>query len=99
MIVPTANYPTSRDYGRLWDLAHTAAIACIVDMYPGRSGTRRDIASTTHSPDYLPNLVQVGSQGIIYVWAESLKAFIAQCEHCNLEWLVPPAPQAGDVQP
>jgi hypothetical protein len=28
MIVSTANYPTSRDYRQLWELAHTAAIVC-----------------------------------------------------------------------
>jgi hypothetical protein len=91
MIVPTANYPTSRDYGRLWELAHTAAIVCIVDMEHGKPGTCRDIARSVHSPEWSPELVQVGSRGIGHVWAESLEAFIAGCEQCNLEWLVPPA--------
>jgi hypothetical protein len=91
MIVPTANYPTSRDYRQLWELAHTAAIVCIVDMDHGKADTCRDIARTVHSPEWSPELVQVGSRGIGHVWAESLEAFIAGCEQCNLEWLVPPA--------
>ena len=77
MIVPTADYLTSRDYRQLWGLAHTAAIVCIVDMNHGEPGTCRDIARTTYSPDYSPELVQVGSRGIGHVWAESLDAFIA----------------------
>jgi len=91
MIVPTANYPTSRDYRQLWKLAHTAAVVCIVDMDHGKPDTCRDIARTVHSPEWSPELVQVGSRGIGHVWAESLEAFIAGCEQCNLEWLVPPA--------
>jgi len=91
MIVPTANYPTSRDYRQLWELAHTAAVVCIVDMDHGKPDTCRDIARTVHSPECSSELVQVGSRGIGHVWAESLEAFIAGCEQCNLEWLVPPA--------
>ena len=91
MIVPIANYPTSRDYRQLWTLAQTAAIVCIVDFQPGKPRTCRDIASTIHSPEYSPELVQVSSRGFGHIWAESVESFIAQCEHCNLEWLVPPA--------
>jgi hypothetical protein len=91
MIVPIANYPTSRDYRQLWTLAQTAAIVCIVDFQPDKPRTCRDIASTIHSPEYLPELVQVSSRGIGHIWAESVESFIAQCEHCKLEWLVPPA--------
>ena len=96
MIVPTANYPTSRDYCQLWELAHTAAIVCIVDMEHGKPGTCRDIARTTYSPDYMPKLVQVGSRGTSHVFAFNVVKFIAQCKQCNLEWLVPPAFQAGE---
>jgi hypothetical protein len=88
MIVPTANYPTSRDYHQLWKLTHAAAIVCIVDCDPGKSDCR-DIARTAHSPDDLPQLVQIGSRGACYVWAETIEDFIAQCQQCNLEWLVP----------
>jgi hypothetical protein len=98
MIVPTANYPTSRNYRQLWELAHTAAVACIVDMDHGKPDTCRDIARTTHSPEWSPELVQVGSRGIGHVWAESLEAFIAGCEQCNLEWLVPPAALAAEPE-
>jgi len=96
MIVPTANYPTSRDYRQLWELAHTAAVVCIVDMDHGKPDACRDIARTVHSPEWSPELVQVGSRGIGHVWAESLEAFIAGCEQCNLEWLVPPAALAAE---
>jgi hypothetical protein len=91
-----ANYPTSRDYRQLWTLAQTAAIVCIVDFQPGKPRTCRNIASTIHSPEYSPELVQVSSRGIGHIWAESVESFIAQCEHCNLEWLVPPgAPEVA----
>jgi hypothetical protein len=96
MIVPIANYQTSRDYRQLWTLAQTAAIVCIVDFQPGKPRTCRDIASTIHSPEYSPELVQVSSRGIGHIWAESVESFIAQCEHCNLEWLMPPgAPEVA----
>jgi hypothetical protein len=39
MIVPIANYPTSSDYHKLWELAHHASIVCIVDHEPGKPGT------------------------------------------------------------
>ena len=97
MIVPTANYPTSRDYAQLWELAHTAAIVCIVDMEHGEPDTCRDIAGTIYSPEWSPKLVQVGSRGIGHVYAESLEKFMIQCKRCNLEWLVPPAPAVVPV--
>jgi hypothetical protein len=90
MIVPIANYQTSRDYHKLWELAHHASIVCIVDHEPGKPETCRDIAHTTHSPEWSPDVVQVGSRGRGSVWAESLEEFVAGCTLCNLEWLVPP---------
>lgn len=89
MIVPYAHYPLSKDYRMLWNLAQRHSIVCIVDMEHGKPGTARDITSTTHSPDWSPKLVQVGSRGIGHVWAESVDEFVAGCEACNLEWIVP----------
>lgn len=91
MIVPYAHYPASRDYRLLWELAHHHSIICIVDMEHGKPDSPRDIARTTHSPEWSPELVQVGSRGIGHVWAESADEFIAGCHACNLEWLVPPS--------
>jgi len=92
MIVPIANYQTSRDYPRLWELAHHASIVCIVDFKHGTDDPIicRDIAHTTYSPEWSPKVVQVGSRGRGNVWAESLEEFVAACTLCNLEWLVPP---------
>lgn len=90
MIVPYAGYQTFRDYRKLWELAHIASIVCIVDMEHGEPNTCRDIARTIYSPDWSPELVQVGSRGVGHVWAKSIEQFIAQCEACRLEWLVPP---------
>jgi hypothetical protein len=90
MIVPFAEYKTSRDYRNLWELAHIASIVCIVDKKDGKRSTRRDLARTLYSRDWKPELVQVGSQRVKHVWAKSLEQFIAQCEACSLEWLIPP---------
>ena len=89
MIVPLANYSTSRDYRRLWELAHDHSIVCVVDYEPGIPDTCRDIAATAYSTERKPDMVQVSSRGIGRIWAESIEEFIAQCEHCNLEWLQP----------
>lgn len=89
MIVPYAGYQTSRDYRKLWELAHIVSIICIVDFDHGDANTCRDIARTIYSPDWSPELVQVGA----YVWAESIEQFIAQCQARNLEWLIPPQPE------
>ena len=89
MIVPLANYSTSRDYRRLWELAHDHSIVCVVDYEPGIPVTCRDIATTGYSKECNPDVVKVSSRGIGHIWAESIEQFIAQCEHCNLEWLQP----------
>ena len=90
MITPYANYSISRDYKLLWELAHVNSIICIVDMEHGEPETPRDVAKTTHSPTWSPSVVSVGSRGIGHVWAESVEEFVAGCEACNLEWIVPP---------
>ena len=95
MIVPLANYSTSRDYRRLWELAHDHSIVCVVDYLPGIPDTCRDIAATRHSKEWDPDVVQVSSRGIGRIWAESIEQFIEGCEHYNLEWLQPlPNPEA-----
>ena len=89
MIVPLANYSTSRDYRRLWELAHDHSIVCVVDCLPGVPETCRGIAWTIYSKEWNPEVMQVNAIGIYPVWAESIEQFIAQCERCNLEWLQP----------
>ena len=89
MIPPLANYSTSRDYRRLWELAHDHSIVCFVDYLPGISETCRDVAATGHSGEWDSNVIQVSSRGIGRIWADSIEQFIAQCERCNLEWLQP----------
>ena len=89
MIVPLANYSTSRDYRRLWELAHDHSIVCVVDCLPGNPETYRDVATTRHSKEWNPDVIPVYSRGICHVWAKSIEQFIAQCKHCNLEWLQP----------
>ena len=89
MIVPLANYSTSRDYRRLWELAHDHSIVCVVDYAPFIHDLYRDVATTRHIKGWSPDVMQVCSRGIGHVWAESIEQFIAQCEHCNLEWLHP----------
>ena len=91
MIVPLANSFTSRDYRRLWELAHDHSIMCVLDCLPGVPETYRDVATTKHSTEWSPDVMQVCSSGIVRIWAESIEQFIAQCEGCNLEWL-PPLP-------
>ena len=89
MIVPLANYSTSRDYRRLWELAHDHSIVCFVDCLPGNPKTGRVVATTKHSKEWNPDVIAVCSRGTGHIWAESIEEFIAQCEHCNLEWLQP----------
>ena len=81
MIAPLANYSTSRDYRRLWELAHDHSIVCFVDCLPGVPEAYRDIATTS--------TMLVISRGVNHVLAKSIEEFIAQCEDCNLEWLHP----------
>ena len=83
MILPLANYSTSRDYRRLWELAHDHSIVCVI------YGIYRDIATTRCSTEWSPDVIQVCSRGLGHIWAKSIEDFIAQCEDCNLEWLQP----------
>ena len=89
MILPLANYSTSRDYRRLWELAHDHSIVCVVDYEPELHDIYRDIATTTYFPEWSPDVMQVCSRGIGHIWAQSIEEFIEGCEDCNLEWLQP----------
>ena len=89
MIVPFANYSTSCDYRRLWELAHDHSIVCVVDYILSYFETYQVIAATGYSKGRNPDVVQVSSRGKYHVWAESIEQFIAQCEHCNLLRLQP----------
>ena len=96
MIVPLAHYSTSRNYRRLWELAHDHMIVCVVDCKPGVSESYRDIATTRYSKEWSPDVMEVCSRGIGHIWAKSIEEFIAQCEHCRLEWLQPlPNPEVA----
>lgn len=88
MIVPLANYSTSRDYRRLWELAHDHSIVCVVDYVASYFQTYQIIAKTGYFKERNHDVVNVQS-GKYHVWAESIEEFIAQCEHCNLLWLQP----------
>ena len=104
MIVPLANYSTSRDYRRLWELAHDHMIVCVVDYEPvihdiyrdiATTSYFRDIATTRYFKEWSPGMMLVISRGVNHVLAESIEEFIAQCERCNLLWLQPlPNPEA-----
>ena len=89
MIVPLANYSTSRDYRRLWELAHDHSIVCVVDYENVIHDIYREIATTRHSKEWNPDVIPVYSHGCNHVLAKSIEEFIAQCERCNLEWLQP----------
>ena len=89
MIAPLANYSTSRDYRRLWELAHDHSIVCVVDCLPGVSETCRDVGTTKYPTELSPDVMQVCSSGTGRIWAESFEEFIEGCYHYNLEWLQP----------
>ena len=89
MTLPLANYSTSRDYRRLWELAHDHSIVCMVDYEPVIHDIYRDIATTRYFPEWSPSMMLVISRGVNHVLAESIEEFIAKCEDCNLEWLQP----------
>ena len=79
-----ANYKTSKDYDKLWELAQHKNIVCIC-------------ADHSHKKCF-PNVCVTWSIGLVvkvsvgdnnYVAEKSKDAFIEKCEACNLEWLIP----------
>ena len=90
MIVPIANYQTSRDYYQLWDLAQKASIICIVDKRENDSSDRCVVVtSNLVTPSRIATQVQ--NFGILWCSSGFRDVFVIQCERWNLEWLVPPA--------
>ena len=87
MNLPFASYQTSRDYRKLWELAQTAQIVCIVDRYENDSTDRR-IVSTRYSPAEHYQIT-VETCGIRWCSAANVDQFVQQCERWSLEWLVP----------
>ena len=87
MNLPFASYQTSRDYHKLWELAQTTQIVCIVDRYENDPTDRR-IASTRYSPaEYYQ--ITVEAFGIRWCSAANVDQFVQQCKRWSLEWLVP----------
>jgi hypothetical protein len=79
----THAYTTSKDYARLWTLARTTPVVCIIDSYE----ECRDVACTLHHTDAAS--LQVSARGIGYIWAETIEDFAKQCHTLDLEWIPP----------
>lgn len=95
VICDIEGYTTSRDYAALWELAQKQSVVCVVD-YDWRDGTKasRDIAQTIASPwsiGGMDNRITIGVRvrGIEYAGGKNCEQFVASCERCNLEWLIP----------
>lgn len=106
MIDKLFGYEFSNDYEQLWVIAHRQSVACVVSynepvplwlwsdrLISGESCNSRDICQTISTP----NAISVSVRGCTYISASKLKDFIAQCERCKLEWIVPASiiPHAG----
>jgi len=80
-----AEYKTSKDYERLFDLAKTQRIICIVDY-----DTCRDTARTNYNKSQkFGESIEINGRGIGYVWAHSKEDFIKQCEREHVEFIEP----------
>ena len=82
-------YEFSSDYEQLWELAQRQSVACVVSfsgrLISGAPYDSRDICQTIRTPGSL----SVSVKGCTYISASKLKDFVAQCERCKLEWIVP----------
>jgi len=82
-------YMFSNDHEKLWELAQKQSVVCRVTytdkLLSGGSYTCWDICRTISTPQR----VCVSVRGCSYVEAETLKDFVFQCKHLNLEWIVP----------
>lgn len=77
-------YPTSKDYGRLYELAMAGEkIPCWLDYWRGDG--IRDIAEVKCRNGQ----VNAGVRGICYTDGITKEAFIKQCEQLNLEFIEP----------
>ena len=85
---PLANYPTSRDYYQLWDLAQKASIVCVVDKRENDSSDRCVVVtSNIVTPSRIATQVQ--NFGILWCSSGFRDQFVIQCERWNLEWIIP----------
>lgn len=85
----TANYKTSKDYARLWELAKTARIICITDYRADlNSPASRDVAETVYSSADGESVV-ICARGTVYAFGLSREDFIRQCQLVNVEFIDP----------
>lgn len=85
------DYPGSRDYDRLAELAKTKSIICLADYQDCR-----DVAHTIYQAfDSGEESWTVSARGCCYVWAHSKADFIARCALANVEFIEPPAPPSN----
>ncbi len=95
LTVPFANYPVSRDYEKLWELAQKVDVVCTLDQ-TSIHGTYRTVGHTGYAPRWLPGYVTFYTRGYSTFQSKSMPRFIAYCSRQNLEWLVPPgAPEVA----
>lgn len=83
-------HKTSRDYERLWELAHETSVICIVDYKWDDGAACRDIASTicVNGSD---TSIQISCRGICYVGPAygGKETFIRRCAKYNVEFIEP----------
>jgi hypothetical protein len=82
-----APYKTSKDYARLWQLAKTMRVICIVDY--GDHGCR-DVCKTLYRESERGGItVELSARGISYVCAYNLVEFTKHCEADHVEFILP----------
>lgn len=77
-------YQTSRDYELLAEIMKQTSIICIVD-HDGCRDVCHTIFTRNDRPKALFNEWQLSG----YIWSDSKRGFMAQCERLNLEFLIP----------
>lgn len=80
-------YPTSRDYELLADLAKLGGVICIVDNWQLQGC--RDVAQTAFLSKNDQEHFLISGRGISYVNAFSRSEFVHACRHANVEFLAP----------
>jgi len=84
-----APYKTSKDYARLWQLAKTMRVICIVDYEECR-----DVCKTLyHDSNRFGTTVELSARGISYCSAHTLEQFIKNCEEDHVEFFLPETEQ------
>ena len=80
-------YPVSRDYNLLYELAQTKCVICIVDF----QGCR-DVAATLVRRNDYGSETDISARGIGYVASVNIEEFLMQCKRLNVEFLNPNTP-------